>query len=89
MDGLWRLAAEFAEQRFDDECHCATLLLYGTALSSQVKRKSTQPLVNSTESQLQRKVTEMPSQQHLPVFRMWEGSGDSQLVNSVYFDNRQ
>lgn len=27
--------------------------------------------------------------QHLPVFRMWTGSGDSQLVNSVYFDNRQ
>mmetsp|Transcript_22465 Transcript_22465/g.53899 ORF Transcript_22465/g.53899 Transcript_22465/m.53899 type:complete len:971 (+) Transcript_22465:80-2992(+) len=27
--------------------------------------------------------------QHLPVFRMWAGSGDSQLVNSVYFDNRQ
>jgi SPX domain protein involved in polyphosphate accumulation/uncharacterized membrane protein YidH (DUF202 family) len=27
--------------------------------------------------------------QHLPVFRMWSGSGDSQLVNSVYFDNRQ
>jgi SPX domain protein involved in polyphosphate accumulation len=27
--------------------------------------------------------------QHLPVFRMWTGGGDSQLVNSVYFDNRQ
>ena len=27
--------------------------------------------------------------QHLPVFRMWHGGGDSQLVNSVYFDNRQ
>jgi len=27
--------------------------------------------------------------QHLPVFRMWTGTGDSQLVNSVYFDNRQ
>ena len=23
------------------------------------------------------------------VFRMWTGGGDSQLVNSVYFDNRQ
>ena len=27
--------------------------------------------------------------QYLPVFRMWTGGGDSQLVNSVYFDNRQ
>lgn len=24
-----------------------------------------------------------------PKRRMWTGSGDSQLVNSVYFDNRQ
>jgi len=27
--------------------------------------------------------------QHLPVFRVWTGGGDSQLINSVYFDNRQ
>lgn len=27
--------------------------------------------------------------QHLPVFKMSSGGGDSQLINSVYFDNRQ
>ena len=29
--------------------------------------------------------TENPSVQHLPVFRMWEGSGDSQLITYAHF----